>query len=144
MSGPGVIGVIQGTGNNGDLKSFAANNAPCYRTAYHGLVRVVVRVMTSMAAFSEKEQALLQAVDGTTFTTTDQQPFLLFNDSKNIVIEASSPGFESVRLTILTSIDGPIQVGLGCCRASMSGKIGESLCWRAPPSSQPSHLSINN
>jgi hypothetical protein len=97
VSGPGVI---QGTGN-GDPKSFAANNAP-YRTAYHGLVRVVVRV-TSMAAFSWKQRALLRAVDGA-FNTTDKQPFL-FNDIEDIVIEASSPGFEPVRLTIPTSTD---------------------------------------
>ena len=98
ISGPGVI---QGTGN-GDPKSYVANDSP-WHPAYHGLVRAVVRV-TSMAAFSVKERVLLESIDGPISPLTNSRPESLLDDN-DIVIEASSPGLDSVRLVIPTSTD---------------------------------------
>jgi len=89
VSGPGEI---QGTGS-GNPKSYEANNAP-WHIAYHGLVRAVVRV-TSGAGLSEHEKSLLREIDGPSALTLDR--------TEDIVLEASSPGLEAVRLTIPTS-----------------------------------------
>lgn len=91
VSGPGVI---QGTGS-GNPKSYEANNAP-WHIAYHGLVRAVVRV-TSGAGLSAYEKTMMQAIDGTLGLSLDA--------AEDIVLEASCPGLETVRLTIPTSTD---------------------------------------
>ena len=95
VSGPGVV---QGTGN-GDPHCHEPNNAP-WHTAYHGLVRGIIRV-TSTAARSDYEAGILAEVDvhgpmsGTrTVAITDNAP---------IVVEVSAAGFAPVQISIMTS-----------------------------------------
>lgn len=95
VSGPGVV---QGTGN-GDPHCHEPNNAP-WHTAYHGLVRGIIRV-TSTAARSDYEAGILAEVDvhgpmsGTrTGAITDNAP---------IVVEVSAAGFAPVQISIMTS-----------------------------------------
>jgi hypothetical protein len=94
VSGPGRV---QGTAN-GDPKSYQPHSAP-WQTAFHGLVRAVVRI-TSIAALPRNEKKLLQIIDGPTTFANDR---LSLTDREDIVIEASSPGFQPVRLSIPTS-----------------------------------------
>jgi hypothetical protein len=103
IAGPGQI---QGTGS-GNPKSYEANNA-AWHLAYHGLVRAVVRV-TSLAGLVQYEQDLLHEVDGSDGDWN-------FQEEDNIIVEASSPGLESVRLVIPTSVD-PMQSVLEVARA---------------------------
>ena len=100
VSGPGAI---QGTAN-GDPKSYQPHVSNS-QTAYHGLVRAVVRV-TSIAGLSTRQKTLLQHVDGPTRRrsfTTAVRPSL--TDADDIIIEASSPGLSPVQLRIPTSTD---------------------------------------
>merc|ERR1712072_919464 len=57
VSGPGFV---QGTGN-GDPHCHEPNNAP-WHSAYHGLVRAVIRV-TSTAGRSDYERSLVALID---------------------------------------------------------------------------------
>lgn len=97
VSGPGII---QGTAN-GDPKSYQPHTSPS-QTAYHGLVRAVIRV-TSIAGLSQREKDLLQQVHGLEYFDTLSGPSLL--QEEDIIIEATSPGLESVQLKIPTSTD---------------------------------------
>ena len=104
VSGPGTI---QGTGN-GDPHSQLANDSP-WHTAYHGLVRGVVRV-NSGAGRPAAERTLLAAIDidGPMAAANTAQRILdeqLRADPEPIVVEASAPGFEPARITIATSTD---------------------------------------
>lgn len=112
LSGPGLL---LGTGN-GDAKSYEPNNA-AWHSAYHGLVRAVVRV-TSTAALSEQEQMLLQLIDSGGEGLSYEQIL----DDRDIVIEARSIGFDSVRLTIPTSTDASKASVLSVAKAS-AGKV---------------------
>jgi beta-galactosidase/beta-glucuronidase len=100
ISGPAFV---QGTGN-GDPHAHEPNNAP-WHSAYHGLVRGVIRVK-SVAARDRSELDWMRAIDmdGPLKTTIDG--VMLSTD--DIVVEISSPGFQSVRITIPTSIDDDI------------------------------------
>jgi hypothetical protein len=93
VSGPGYV---QGTGN-GDPHCHEPNNAP-WHSAYHGLVRAVIRV-TSTAARSAHERELLASID----MGIDHK--LMSQDTAPIVVEASADGFESVQMSIATSTD---------------------------------------
>jgi len=99
VSGPGFV---QGTGN-GDPHCHEPNNAP-WHSAYHGLVRAVVRV-TSTAARTPYERDLLAEIDmhGPMAAAVKQQQQQ--QDTSDIVVEASSPGLKSVQFTIPTSTD---------------------------------------
>jgi len=107
VSGPGII---QGT-HNGNPRSQQANNKP-WHLAYHGLVRAVVRV-TSVSGRSAHERALASRID-------IQGPMSLEGMAKQdvlegpIVVEASSPGFDAVNVSIPVStefsIDGVLKV----------------------------------
>eukprot|EP00980_Cylindrotheca_fusiformis_P006193 scaffold1325_cov95-Cylindrotheca_fusiformis.AAC.4 len=97
VSGPGII---QGTGS-GNPKSYEANDASWHLT-YHGLVRAVVRV-TSLAGLSSYEKKLLSMIDH--YDDDDDSVEDVFHDTDNIVIQASSPGLDSVTLEIPTSIN---------------------------------------
>ena len=108
LSGPGRI---QGTGN-GDPKSYEPNNA-LWHTAYHGLVRAVIRV-TSIAGLSSKEKELIQMIDigpssflydGSSSTTNTMMMMISWDEMDDIVVEATSPGLESVQIQIPTSTD---------------------------------------
>ena len=94
VSGPGRI---QGTGN-GDPHCHEPINAP-WNSAYHGLVRAVVRV-TGTAGREAREKELLAAIDA-------EGPMVpgsnFLSDQGPIVVEASSEGFASVRVNIPTS-----------------------------------------
>ena len=104
VSGPAFV---QGTGN-GDPHARGNNAAPGH-PAYHGLVRAVIRV-TSVAARPAGERALLGRVDrdgpmaplGARRAGDHVAHALATGD---IVVEASSPGLASVRITIPTSTD---------------------------------------
>ena len=61
------------------------------------MVRAVVRV-TSIASISVQDKELLRIVDGQSFD-------YLQMDEDDIVVEASSPGLDPVRLLIPTSTD---------------------------------------
>jgi len=96
VSGPGII---QGTAN-GDPKSYQPHTSTS-QTAYHGLVRAVVRV-ASIAGLPSSQKELLQRVHGSNvFGNTGPS----LTDEEDIVIEATSPGFEPARLQIPTSTD---------------------------------------
>ena len=101
VSGPGII---QGTAN-GDPKSYQPHVSTS-QTAYHGLVRAVVRV-TSIAGLPSIQKELLQRVHGSNlFGNTGPS----LTEEEDIVIEATSPGFEPVRLQIPTSTDPSLSV----------------------------------
>jgi len=96
IDGPGYI---QGTGN-GDPRCHEPNNAP-WHSAYHGLVRAVVRV-TSVAGRSVRERRLLEQIDQNgPMSIEERQPEHL--SEEDIIVEATSPGLEPVRLVIPTS-----------------------------------------
>lgn len=113
IDGPGYI---QGTGN-GDPKSFASNDAT-WRVAYHGLVRAVIRV-TSIASLTTQQRDYIHAIDKglgldiwdeeetttTTATAVTATGTRYNTDTNDIVIEATSPGLQPVRLVIPTMID---------------------------------------
>jgi hypothetical protein len=104
ISGPGII---QGTGN-GDPHCHEPNNAP-WHSAYHGLVRAVVRV-SSVVGLSARERTLLSQIDhdGPMSMTGQQLPISL--DDSDIVVEATCPGFDPVRLSIPTTADSSASV----------------------------------
>mmetsp|Transcript_13907 Transcript_13907/g.24923 ORF Transcript_13907/g.24923 Transcript_13907/m.24923 type:complete len:387 (+) Transcript_13907:74-1234(+) len=95
LNGPGVI---VGTAN-GDSKSYQPHDSSS-QTAFHGLVRAVVRV-TSMAGLSKREKILLQEIDRPSFAF--KPVVLLSEDADDIVVEASTPGLAPSQLVIPTS-----------------------------------------
>ena len=109
LSGPGFV---QGTGN-GDPHNQEPNNAP-WHTAYHGLVRAVVRV-NSTAGRSTTERALLAQIDvhgpmsssssSSSLAEEEHSVYGSGGDSPPIVVQASSPGFAPVTVSIPTSTD---------------------------------------
>ena len=90
---------MQGSGN-GDPHCHEPTQAS-WNTAYHGLVRAVVRV-TGTAARSTREKELLATIDQEGPMSVSATELA---DTGPIVVEASSPGFDSVRVTISTSTD---------------------------------------
>jgi hypothetical protein len=96
ISGPGRV---QGT-HNGDPHIHIANNLPSH-PAYHGLVRAVIRV-TSAAARPSRERDLLQLIDNHGPMSRDAKTG---DEDSSIVVEASSVGFEAVRVSIPVSAD---------------------------------------
>jgi len=95
VSGPGIV---QGT-HNGDPHCHEPNNA-AWHSAYHGLVRAVIRV-TSTVARSVSERNLLAQIDVHGPMAGSNHNFL--KDQGPIVVEASSPGFSPVSISIPTS-----------------------------------------
>jgi hypothetical protein len=95
VSGPGRI---QGS-HNGDPHNHVASSNPT-NTAYHGLVRAVVRV-TSVSARTAEERALLRRVDVHGPMAADAPLEAL--DSSDIVVQATSPGFAPATISIPTS-----------------------------------------
>ena len=114
LSGPGKI---QGTAN-GDPKSYQPHTSRS-QTAYHGLVRAVVRV-TSIAGLPLREKELLQSVHS-------PEKFEMMGpsmwDDEDIVIEATSPGFKPVQLRIPTSTDASFASVLAVAAASASKPV---------------------
>ena len=96
VSGPGYI---QGTGN-GDPHCHEPNNAP-WHSAYHGLVRAVVRV-SSAAGLSSHERGLLSQIDKSGLVVDGSSDDI---NSAPIVVEATAAGFAPARLSIPTSTD---------------------------------------
>ena len=110
VSGPGRI---QGTGN-GDPHSHEATDAP-WNTAYHGLVRCIVRVTGTSA---RKDRALLASIDSEGPMNANAHELVA---SGPIVVEASSPGFAPVRVSIPTSTDEETH-GVYASAAEAAGK----------------------
>ncbi len=113
VRGPGLI---QGTAN-GDPHCHEPNHAP-WHSAYHGLVRAVVRV-TSVKGRTFSERALLQTID----LDGPMSAAAFANDVRDeddIVVEASSPGLEPVRVSIPTTTNPLASVLLTA--ASAAGK----------------------
>jgi Glycoside hydrolase family 2 C-terminal domain 5/Domain of unknown function (DUF4982)/Glycosyl hydrolases family 2, TIM barrel domain len=121
ISGPGMI---LGTAN-GDPSSYQPHTSSS-QTAYHGLVRAVVRV-TSIAGLSDHERNLLRVLDVQAISSSSREKhtshqssdskdlnnripysYPSLTDDDDIVIEASSPGFDSVQLRIPTSTDASV------------------------------------
>jgi hypothetical protein len=98
VSGPGVI---LGTAN-GDSHSFQSHTSPS-QTAYHGLVRAIVRV-TSLAGLSAEEKLWMKLIDGPSLSSSS---LLSWTDDNDIVIEATADELDasSARLSIATSTD---------------------------------------
>mmetsp|Transcript_74736 Transcript_74736/g.167608 ORF Transcript_74736/g.167608 Transcript_74736/m.167608 type:complete len:905 (-) Transcript_74736:54-2768(-) len=111
ISGPGFV---QGS-HNGDPHCHEPNNAP-WHSAYHGLVRGVVRV-TSSAARNAEERALLQQIDLDGPMALGNQPI----EVDKIVVEASSPGLTPVRVSIPVSTD-PRAAGVMAAAEAAAGK----------------------
>lgn len=128
ISGPGII---VGTAN-GDPKSYQSHVSTS-QTAYHGLVRAIIRV-TSIAGLSDTDRYYIQVVDEPAYTSRGSgssnsssssdryyHPSITDDgddDDDDIVIEASSPGFVSVRLTIPTSTDPTVASVLAVAKAT--------------------------
>ena len=105
-------------------------------SANHGLVRAVIRVNSS-AARDPTELALLARIDhhgplaaATRQAATGHEQRLLSTD--DIVVEASSPGFAPVQVTIKTSTDQKDSV-MAIAEAS-AGKPVDFMGHSAPPS----------
>ena len=90
-------GRIQGC-HNGDPHSHLPNNAESY-PAYHGLVRAVVR-STGVTGRARAERELLAKIDvsGPMAVAIEEE-----EGAEPIVVEASTPGLPSVKLSIPTS-----------------------------------------
>ncbi|KAL1520787.1 hypothetical protein AB1Y20_022351 [Prymnesium parvum] len=113
VSGPGVV---QGA-HNGDPHCHEPNNAP-WHSAYHGLVRAVVRV-TSVAARPVEEKAILREIDV-------RGPFAAAGPhgtegEEPIVVEASSPGFAPVTVSIAVSVN-PLEDSVMSTASAAAGK----------------------
>jgi len=98
LSGPGhIIGA-----HNGDVSSHEPNHAP-WRSAYHGLVRVVLQVSKDCTT-PKTQRARILEIDGDAsqgLVAAPEDPCV----PEPIVLEASAPGMESVKIDIPTSID---------------------------------------
>lgn len=112
VSGPGFV---QGT-NNGDQHCYEPNNAP-WHSAFHGLVRAVVRV-TGTTARSARETSLLVKIDVDGPMAAVKQ---VTSPEGPIVVEASSPGFDPVRISIPVSND-PLTAGVYAIAEAAAGK----------------------
>jgi len=111
VSGPGRV---QGT-HNGDPHCYEPNDAP-WHSAYHGLVRAVVRV-TSVAGRPAAERELLSRIDtGGPMADPRAQPRV-----EPIVVEASSPGFRPVTVSIPVSLDAA-ESGVMAVASAAAGK----------------------
>lgn len=140
ISGPGII---LGTAN-GDPKSYQSHTSPS-QMANHGLVRAVVRV-TSIAGLSDQERKLLQVLDQPSLpveretsssrmiiaddnNSSDNINDRLFcsypskTDESDIVVEASSPGFDSFQLRIPTSTDASVASVLAVAKAAAGKSV---------------------
>jgi hypothetical protein len=112
VSGPGRI---QGS-HNGDPHSHEPNNAP-WHSAYHGLVRAVVRV-TSTAARDAREKQLLALIDETGPMAAGAAAEHV---AEAIVVEASSPGFDPVQISIPVTTDSQVD-GVMAVAAAAAGQ----------------------
>ena len=113
LSGPGRV---QGTGN-GDPHCHEPNNAP-WHSAWHGLVRAVIAV-TSTSARDPAERQLLSAID--VHGPMSAEAPLGEDRQGDIIVQASSPGFEPVTSTIPTSTDA-VADGVYAAAAAYAGK----------------------
>lgn len=126
VSGPGKV---QGA-HNGDPHSHEPNNAP-WHTAYHGLVRAVIRV-TSTAARSKTERSLLQQID---MHGPMAAGALEAEVASAIVVEASSPGFAPVQVSIPVTADP----GASGVMAAAHAAAGQPVDFFAAEGEQRSH-----
>jgi len=115
VSGPGAV---QGA-HNGDAHCHEPNNVP-YHTAYHGLVRAVVRV-TSTEALPVYERTLLARIDVEGPMATPPGGGGAELALVPILIEATTPGLPAVRVSIPVSTDAAAD-GVMAVAASMAGK----------------------
>lgn len=127
VSGPGFI---QGTAN-GDPSSYQPHTSTS-QTAYHGLVRAVIRV-TSIAGLPSSQKELLQAVHGPDFFG---KPGPSLTQDEDIIIEATSPGLATVRLRIPTSKDPSTSV-----LAVAAAAAGQSVDFFVSPNRQATWVS---
>jgi len=96
VSGPGEV---LGT-HNGDTKCIEPNNAP-WHSAYHGLVRAVVRVTaTSSKSLPDSELLAQIDVDGPMAAGFEHDV-----TAQRILVEATSPGFAPAQVLIPVSTD---------------------------------------
>lgn len=106
VSGPGFV---QGS-HNGDPHCHEPNNAP-WHSAYHGLVRAVVRV-ASVAGRPRDERVLLASIDAHGPMSAAAQLGAPSSrdamDTSPIVVEASTPGFAPARVSIPVSTDASV------------------------------------
>jgi hypothetical protein len=100
VSGPGVI---IGT-DNGDPAGLESEVKP-WHSAYHGLVRVIIR-STHVSTLSSEELARLQQVHPVSeLASAGISVGNMTDPTEDIVIQASSPGLATVTLTLPTSND---------------------------------------
>ncbi len=92
VSGPGVV---LGT-HNGDTRCHEPNGVP-WRSAYHGLVRAVVRVAAATAR-PDAERKLMAFVDRKGAAD-------LASPATSIVVQASAPGVAPATISVPTSLD---------------------------------------
>lgn len=114
LSGPGVI---QGTAN-GDPKSYQSHTSNS-QTAYHGLVRAVVRV-TSIAGLPRHQRMRLEQIHG--HTQLDNMG-VSRTDTSSIVIQATSPGLAPSQLEIPTSTNYGAASVLAVAKASSTQPV---------------------
>lgn len=115
VSGPGQV---QGCGN-GDPHAHQPNNVP-WHTAYHGLVRAVIRV-ASVAARPARERAILSTIDAHGPMAAANAASHMDGAGEPIIVEASSPGFTPVQVSIPTSTDATVD-GVFAAAEAAAGK----------------------
>lgn len=117
VSGPGKVVAT----HNGNVQNHEPNLAP-WHSAYHGLVRGIVRV-TQNAAFAPWHRSRLAEIDldGSIGPTELIASGTL--EAKNIVVEASSPGLVGGQATIALSTDESADGVLAVAAASVTDAL---------------------
>jgi hypothetical protein len=116
-SGPGRVAGV----HNGDAKSHE-RQAATSRTAYHGLVRAVVRVTVDAAASSSPAGSLLREIDVLSGDGVGTVKVLNGHTGVNeIVVTASAPGLKPGSISIPVSTDVEVHGPLAAAKASAIG-----------------------
>ena len=103
----------------GGSRCLQPNDAP-WHSAYHGLVRGVIRV-SSVAGRDPAERALLRQIDVSGPMSSAAAPLSLSLSTYPIVVEASADGFEAVTITIPVSTDAAVN-GVNAVATAAAGK----------------------
>jgi hypothetical protein len=115
-----LLGRVIGS-HNGDVQNHEPNDAP-WHSAYHGLVRGIVQVTTNSAGPAWHRHRLAQIdTDHAPRTKLDASSDASESDASAIVVEASSPGLPSVRVSIAVSTD-PSKDGVLATAAANVGR----------------------
>lgn len=122
VSGPGEVY----TTHNGDPANIKSNDAP-WNLAYHGLARVYIRTTADHATSAEHRRRLLQIDQDSTVYVQDPDVAHAPGPA-DIVVAASSPGLQTVQVTIPVTADIsqlPVAVAARAARLGMVAELKE-------------------